>query len=314
MREALARGVQQQPRRLDRVAADGDRGCTLEALAPGLDLDVGDAGDAAARLVELDPDGHRVGADLDAVLDRVGDVGDERAGLGVHLAALQAEAAVDAVRPVAEDAVCDRDRPDAHLDPVRARARPGALGGTPDRVRRVRVAVRIAPRPVLAGDRQLALDPLVVRLQVPVGDRPVGADAVARARLEVGGMEARRVAGVVDHRAADPVPGVVLAQLDRVVAADDALVRPVEVVRAFLVGDPVLVGVPEGAALEHDDPPARAREPLGEHRAAGAAADDQQVDLVLVAEAAHPLAPGDAAAVRRRAGRPNRCPSGRPSP
>ena len=77
-----------------------------------------------------------------------------------------------------------------------------------------------------------------------------------------------------------------------------ALVGPVQVRRAFLVGDPVAVGIPERAALEHDDPPAGAGQPLGEHAAAGAAADDQQVDLVVVAVARHPLAAGHAAAVR----------------
>ena len=68
-------------------------------------------------------------------------------------------------------------------------------------------------------------------------------------------------------------------------------------VRAFLVGDPVLVGIPEGASVEHDDPPARSRETLREDRSSGAAADDQQIDLVLVAEAPHPLPAGDAAPV-----------------
>ena len=53
-------------------------------------------------------------------------------------------------------------------------------------MRRVRVGVRVAPGPVLAGDRQLELDPLEGRLQVGVGDRPVDGDAVARAHLEVG--------------------------------------------------------------------------------------------------------------------------------
>ena len=98
-----------------------------------------------------------------------------------------------------------------------ARALPGDRRGARDRVRRVRVAVRVAPRPVLARDRQLALDPLERRLQVAVGDRPVGADAVAGAGLEVGRVEARRVAGEVRHRAADADARVVLAHLDRVV-------------------------------------------------------------------------------------------------
>ena len=63
--------------------------------------------------------------------------------------------------------------------PSGARPGAGAVGAAGDRVGGVRVAVRVPPRPVLPGDRQLALDALVVRLEVPVGDRPVGADPVA---------------------------------------------------------------------------------------------------------------------------------------
>ena len=94
-----AGGVQQQPWCLDRVAGDSDRLGALEVLLAV--VEVGDAG-AASGLVGLDPGDHAVGAYLDAVLERVGEVGDERGCLGVDLAALQAEAAVDAVRAVAE--------------------------------------------------------------------------------------------------------------------------------------------------------------------------------------------------------------------
>ena len=52
VREAAAGRVQQQPRRLDRVARDRDRVGALEAL--GAVVQVADAGDAAARLVDLD--------------------------------------------------------------------------------------------------------------------------------------------------------------------------------------------------------------------------------------------------------------------
>ena len=79
--------------------------------------DVVHAGGAAGALVDLDPGHHGVGADLGAVRQRVGDVGDERRRLGVDLAALEAEAAVDAVRPVTEAAVGDGHRPDLRGDP-----------------------------------------------------------------------------------------------------------------------------------------------------------------------------------------------------
>ena len=101
----------------------------------------------------------------------------------------------------------------------------------------------------------------------------------------------------MDHGAPDAAAAVVLAELDRVVAADNALLRPVELVRARLVAHPVLVGVPERASLEDDHPPSLPRQPLGEHRAAGAGADDAEVDLVVVAVAAHRLLAGEVAAV-----------------
>lgn len=147
--------------------------------------------------------------------------------------------------------------------------------------------MRIAPRPVLPGHRQLQLDLLVVAAQVLVPDWPVGPHPVQGVGGEVAGMEPRGVAGVVDHGAAHPTPGVVLAQLDRVGTADDALLGPVQRMGAGLVGHPVLVGVPERAGLQDHHPPAGAGQPLRQHRAAGAGADHDQVDLVVVGVAAH---------------------------
>ena len=110
-------------------------------------------------------------------------------------------------------------------------------------------------------------------------------------------MKPRRVPGVVDHRAAHTAPGVVLAQLDRVRPADHPLLRPVQGVAARLVGHPVLVRVPERARLEDHDAPAAAGQPLGQHRASCACTDDDEVDLVVVAVAAHGGLAGQVAAV-----------------
>ena len=177
--EPAAGGVQQQPWRLDRVAGDRDRLGCLEALLAV--VEVGDAG-AASGLVGLDPRDHAVGAHLDAVLERVGDVGDERGCLGADLAALQAEAAVDAVRAVPEAAVGDPDWADAHLDPQAPGALPRLQRAGADGVRAVRIVVGVAPGPPFAGDGQLALQALVVGLEILVGDRPVGGHAVAACR------------------------------------------------------------------------------------------------------------------------------------
>ena len=59
---------------------------------------------------------HAVGADLDSVRQRVGQMRDVRTRLGVHLAALEAVAPIDTVRAVAEGAIDNADRPDPHRD------------------------------------------------------------------------------------------------------------------------------------------------------------------------------------------------------
>src|SRR5438270_2035513 len=155
--------------------------------------------------------------------------------------------------------------------------------------------MRVAPGPVLSGDRQLGLDAFVVPANVVVPDRPVRSDPVQGVGLEVTGMEPRTVAGVVNHGAAHAAARVVLAQLDWVFSADDALLRPIQGMGAGLVGDPVLAGMPERAGFEYHDPPAGARQPLREHRAAGARPDDQQVHRVVVAVAPHRLFTGEVA-------------------
>ena len=219
--------------------------------------------------------------------ERVGDVGDQRAGLGVDLAALQAEAPVDAVRPVAEPPVGDGHGPDAGLDARRRGPAQEDVAVAADRMGVLGVVVRIAPRPGLAGDGELLLDPLVVRAEIGVGDRPVGADAVHALRVEVRRVKSGGVPGVVDHRPAHATAGVVAAQRYRVGAADLPGLGPVEGVRAPLVADPVAIRVPEGAGVQADDLPAGTGQPLRDHRAAGAGADHDEVDLLVVVEAAH---------------------------
>ena len=283
--EAAGRRVQQQPGRLDRVPGHGHHRGALEAL-PAV-ADVAHPGRAAGALVHGDLGDHGVGAYLRAVRQRVGDVRDQRRRLGVDLAALQAEAAVDAVRPVPEPAVGDRHRADLGGDPELVRAAQEYLAVPADRMRPVRVAVRVSPRPALAGHREFLLDLLVVRAQLGVAHRPVGAHAVDGVRGEVARVEARRVPGVVDHRAADAAPGVVRAHRHRVGPGDHPRVGPVQVVRACLVAHPVGVGVPERAGVQGRHPPPGPGQALQQDRAARAAADDHQVDLVLIGEPAH---------------------------
>lgn len=130
-----------------------------------------------------------------------------------------------------------------------------------------------------------------------VVDGPVGADCVKLIGVEVGGVEARGVAGVVHHGAADAASGVVLSHLDGVGAADDTFLVPVQLVRAGLVGHPVLVGMPEGPGFDDHDPPTGPGQALGQDRPAGARADNADVDLVGVVVTAHGVLPGQVPAV-----------------
>ncbi len=278
-RVSSAGRVEEQARRLDRVAGDRHRTSALVIRSSVAVVDIRDPGGPVPP-VDLDTGGHGSGAHLHTMGESIGKVGDVGAGLGVDLAPLQAVPAVDAVRPVAEGAVDDADGANAHGQTQLVGPLPDHGGGAADRVGREGVAVRIPPGPVLPGHRKLTLHLLVVGFQVPVRDRPVGADAVAGEGLEVGRMKAGGVARVVDHRAAHPAAAVVLAQLDGIGATDDALVRPVDAVGTGLVAHPVLVRVPEGPRLENHDAPSVARQPLGQDRATGTGADDAEVDLI----------------------------------
>ena len=242
-----------------------------------------------------------VGADLDAVLDRVGQVRDQRAGLGVDLAALQAEAAVDAVRPVAERAVGDR-RPARRASRCpRARAPAQApLGGAGDRVRARggsgadhptasparRPAARARPaRSAAAGPRRRSASRRRRRRACASRSRRGGSAACSRRS----GPSSRRRRG----------PELFLPSSTGSLAADDPLVR------SSRAGARRPRRRPSRASGSQNGPRSsttirqpRAGQPLGQHDAAGAGADDQQVDLVVVAVAR---------ASWPRPGRPRRC-------
>ncbi len=100
-------------------------------------------------------------------------------------------------------------------------------------------------------------------------------------------MKAGCVAGVMDHGPAHPPTGVVRAERDRVGAGDHPWLGPVQAVRARFVADPVGVRVPERAGVEPDDAPPGPGQTLHQGGPAGPAPDDDDVDLVIVGEAAH---------------------------
>ena len=232
--------------------------------------------------------------------ERVGYVRDQGGGLRVDLAALQAEAAVDAVRTVAERAVGDRDRdrrasrcPGAWR-PARPRAHPRRRGAVRADSRADRPTASAARRPAARapGARSAGADPRsAIGQSAPTPSLGRG--------LEVGGMKARRKAGVVDHRSAD-APA----------RSCSAPARPGP--RRRSGGSPSSTARGSRPRLRPSrgrDPrtgPPRAPPPSSRHAPAagrappppGAAAHDHQVDLVLVAVAAHALHARHAALVR----------------
>ena len=184
------------------------------------------------------------------------------------------------------------DRADAHLDAAAERAPPQLRRGAGDGVGRERIAVRIPPRPVLAGHRQLALHLLVVRLQVRVGDRPVGADPVAGVSREVRGVKPR----ACSRRSAPSSR----PRRDRSCSCPSRSDRSPPITRSWSSRAGALPPrrrpsprrVPERARLDDHDPPAPAGQPLGEHRTARAGTDDHEVHLVVVGVAAIVSSPG----------------------
>ena len=104
-------------------------------------------------------------ADFGAAVEGIGNVRDEGAGLRADLAALDAEAAVDAVRAVAVGAGEDGDRAtDGDRDVERCAALDESVADAAHRVRTIGVAVRMAPGIVgRPGNRHLQFELLVVR-------------------------------------------------------------------------------------------------------------------------------------------------------
>ena len=176
---------------------------------------------------------------------------------------------------------------DPRLDARGLRAAQEHLAVASDRVGVVRIRMRVTPRPRLTCDGQFVLDRRVERFEIGVADRPVGAYAVVGVGREVGRVEPRGVAGVVDHRTAYAAAGVVRAQRHGVDRHRSGAARSSRGVCAALVGDPVGVGIPERACVQADDPPPGARQPLGEYTASCSGSDDDQIHLVAIVVAAH---------------------------
>ena len=213
----------------------------------------------------------------------------QRARLGSDLAALNAETAIDTMWAITVRAGKNRDRaPDGDRNIQRGAAFDQRVTNPAHRMRTVSIAVRMAPgiirRP---GNGHLQFELLVVGLDVCVGDGPVSAHAIARIDLEVGGMQPGSERRPVDRATANALAAVIGAQRQRISSPGDARLSPVELVGAGLIADPVALRIPEWPRFQAHDVEACAGQPLQQHAAGRADADDHVVDLLIVSETPH---------------------------
>ena len=118
-------------------------------------------------------------------------------------------------------------------------------------MRAIGVAVGMAPRIVSRTcDRHLELNLLVIGSQVVVTHRPIDGNAVFRVHAEVRRVQPRRKGRPVYGTTANATTAIVGAEGQRMLAAGDAEIFPVELVRTGLIADPVALTVPEGPGLK----------------------------------------------------------------
>ena len=191
--------------------------------------------------------------------------------------------------------------------PERSRAAQEDLAVAADRVRAVRVAVRVAPRPVLAGDRQLVLD--VARSRAAGRRSAIGQSAPTPSwRRGVGSRSggtaacSRRSAPSTRRRRGRSCWSRAAPGRRRRSPAARSSTGGASRPRRSPSPRP---GPRTGPASRATTFQPGAGQPLQQGRAAGAAADDDQVDLVGVVEPPH---------VRRAAGAWSRVPSLRQQP
>jgi len=286
VRKARAGRVEQQARRLDRIAGDDD---VFRPLPAQLSLAVIEDFAGAAGRIEFDARNHRQIADLGPGVEGARQPCHQHALLGVGRAADHAKAAIDARMGAAARRRQGGERGRrpgeaqrlgaARQDETRGVDLVGAIGIAP-----ARRAPGIAHRP---RDLQRVLDLGVVAPHLRRRDRPVDAVAEPRARLEPFRAKAQRHHREMHGAAADPLAAVVAAEFERIVAAADPRVGPVQLVLALLVRGEVVERPPERTGVEGDGAEPRLGERAGERAAAGAGADNREIDLVLVPVAAH---------------------------
>jgi len=97
----------------------------------------------------------------------------------------------------------------------------------------------------------------------------------------------------MDGAAADRLAAIVAAELQRVGAIDDALVGPVELCLLRLVGGEIFERPPKWTCIEADDRKPRFGQLACEGAAAGAGANDREIDLLVLRVLPHRHPPPD---------------------
>ncbi len=196
-----------------------------------------------------------------------------------------------------------RDRRHRPFDAERLAAARQHLPGGVDLVLPVRIARPLRTPGIIhrAGDLQRVLDLGVIMPHHFGLDRPIDRIPELRARLEPLRTAAQRHHLKMHGAAADALSAVVRAELDRVVAAGDPRPKPEQLLLRFLVGGEILERAPERAGVEPDHRKPVLGQLAGQGPAARPGPDNREIDLVLVAPAAHRQPP---AAMQRVGGAP----------
>ncbi len=91
----------------------------------------------------------------------------------------------------------------------------------------------------------------------------------------------------MNRTSAYALAAIVRTQRQRIGAAGDARILPIEFVRPCFVADPIALGIPEGTGFETEDVKTGTRQPLQKNAARRSDANNNVVDLVSLVEFPH---------------------------
>jgi hypothetical protein len=148
--------------------------------------------------------------------------------------------------------------------------------------------VRISPwKPCRPRNGNFLLEQFVVRLEVPIRNRPVDTDTILGVDTKIRRMESRRKRGPVHRAAAYSLAAVVRSQRQRMLAARDPQIVPVELVRSLLIADPFPFRIPEWPGFQSHDSESCARKPLQQNATRRSDSHNAVIDGLALSELPH---------------------------